>query len=27
VNRASLKTEYSPVSQLVEQMKKQVARP
>ena len=27
VNRASLKTEYSPVSQLIEQLKKQVARP
>jgi ATP phosphoribosyltransferase len=27
VNRASLKTEYSPVSQLIEQMKKQVMRP
>ncbi len=27
VNRASLKTEYSPVSQLIEQMKKQVTRP
>jgi len=26
VNRASLKTEYSPVSQLIEQLKKQVAR-
>ena len=27
VNRASLKTEYSPVSRLIEQLKKQVARP
>lgn len=27
VNRASLKTEYFPVSQLIEQMKKQVTRP
>ena len=27
VNRASLKTEYSPVSQLIERLKKQVARP
>ena len=27
VNRASLKTEYSPVSHLIEQMKKQVTRP
>lgn len=27
VNRASLKTEYSPVSQLVEEMKRQVTRP
>ncbi|MEK7364910.1 MAG: ATP phosphoribosyltransferase, partial [candidate division NC10 bacterium] len=26
VNRASLKTEYSPVSQLIERLKKQVAR-
>lgn len=27
VNRASLKTEYSPVSQLIERMKKRVVRP
>ena len=27
VNRASLKTEYSPVSQVIERLKKQVARP
>ena len=27
VNRASLKTEYSPVSQLIERLKKQVTRP
>ncbi|MBI4588126.1 MAG: ATP phosphoribosyltransferase [Candidatus Rokubacteria bacterium] len=27
VNRASLKTEYSPVSRLIDQMKKQVTRP